>query len=100
MVSRKIVYVFMHKKIPVADVEIDTDSGGILKVCNIHNIEHISIGVAIENGKINRSDLNKWWIGRLIPASRGGIKEALEILNVYSTTLLLKSLKLYILPCN
>jgi len=84
------IYTLMHKKIPVADIEIDTDDGEILKVYNVHNSEHIPIGVAIENGKINRSDLNKWWIGRSIPVSRSGIKEALEILNVYSTTILLE----------
>jgi len=80
----------MHKKTSVADIEIDTDDGQILKICNIHSIGHIPIGVATENGKVNRSDLNKWWIGRSIPASRSGIKEALEILSVYSTTILLE----------
>ena len=84
------IYTLMHKKTSVADIEIDTDDGQILKICNIHSIGHIPIGVATENGKVNRSDLNKWWIGRSIPASRSGIKEALEILSVYSTTILLE----------
>ena len=84
------IYTLMHKKVPVVDIEIDADDGNILKVYDVHNSEHIPIGVAIENGKINRSDLNKWWISRSIPAHRSGIKEALEILKVDSTTILLE----------
>ena len=33
--------------------------------------------------------LNHWWTGRSIPASRSGIREALDELGVYDTTLLL-----------
>ena len=84
------IYTLMHKKIPVADIEIDTDDGEILKIYDVHNIEHIPIGVNIENGKVNRSDLNKWWTLRSIPVSRSGIREALEILKVYSTSILLE----------
>ncbi len=85
----------MHKKVPVADVEIDTDSGRIIRVYDVYNIKHIPIGVAVENQKPNKKDLNDWWIGRSIPASRSGIKEALEALTLhtgqtYSTNILLE----------
>jgi hypothetical protein len=36
-----------------------------------------------------RGSLNKWWLSRSIPASRSGLRDALERLNVSSTGLLL-----------
>jgi hypothetical protein len=40
-------------------------------------------------GKPSRLSLNNWWQGRAIPASRSGLREALESLKVSSTGLLL-----------
>lgn len=38
---------------------------------------------------IDRAALNAWWIGRSIPASRSGIRKALEMLNLPNTQMLL-----------
>ena len=42
------IYTLMHKKIPIADIEIDTDDGEVLKIYDVHNIEHIPIGVTLK----------------------------------------------------
>lgn len=80
----------MHKKIPVADVEIDSETANILSIPKLHNIEHIPVGIEAKDGVISRKSLNDWWLGRSIPASRSGIREALEAMNISSTKILLE----------
>ncbi|MCR5021772.1 MAG: HipA domain-containing protein [Ruminococcus sp.] len=80
----------MHKNIPVADIEIDEDTGVIIRIGDIYAKEHLPAGVPFcHNGTIDRAALNKWWTRRSIPASRMGINDALEILGIYNTELLL-----------
>jgi len=81
----------MHKKIPVADIEIFSETGTIIKVEKVYNIEHLPVGIKInEDGKISIKSLNEWWLGRSIPASRSGIRDALEAMNISSTNMLLE----------
>lgn len=47
------------------------------------------IGVPVKKGKVDRGALNEWWTDRSIPASRSGIREALETLDIASTKMLL-----------
>ncbi|MCL2689093.1 MAG: HipA domain-containing protein [Chitinispirillia bacterium] len=80
----------MHKRVPVVDIEINTDLGMIVNINDVHNVEHIPIGIAVKKGQPDLRDLNKWWVGRSIPASRSGIREALQVLDMYSTSILLE----------
>lgn len=82
-------YTLMHKNVAVMDMEIDEVSGAILKASPPYAAEHIPLGIAVMGGYVERSDLNYWWQERAIPASRSGIREALEELNIYSPQLLL-----------
>ena len=83
--------VLMHKEIPVVDIVVDEDSGVILGIDTVHNSEHLPIGILEQNGVIDRAEFNSWWTERSIPASRFGIKDALEELGITSTrTLLLR----------
>ncbi|MDR2571034.1 MAG: HipA domain-containing protein [Oscillospiraceae bacterium] len=85
-------YTLMHKNIPVVDIKIDEDTGNISKVSDIHEKHHLPIAVYEEKKGISRKALNDWWIGRSIPASRDGIKDALislRELGIVNTTLLL-----------
>jgi len=84
------LYTLMHKKIPVADVEIDSETANILSIPKLHSMEHIPIGIEAKDGVVSRKSLNDWWLGRSIPASRSGIREALEAMNVSSTKMLLE----------
>ena len=88
------MYTLMHKDIPVADIAIDNATGVISKVFMIYNPEHLPIGTTApsgkDKGKIRRDLLNDWWTERSIPASRDGIRGALEAIGIRSTKLLLE----------
>ncbi|MBO5559067.1 MAG: HipA domain-containing protein [Ruminococcus sp.] len=82
----------MHKNIRVADIEIDEDTGVIIRIGDIYAKEHLPLGVVHplrHKEIIDKAALNKWWTGRSIPASRMGINDALETLGIYNTELLL-----------
>ncbi len=83
------IYTLMHKHILVLDMEIDEDTGFILKILDIYTPEHLPVGLFKKGQELDRSLLNKWWISRAIPASRSGLRDALEQLNVYSPQFLL-----------
>lgn len=73
-------YTLMHKNIETADILIDEVQGGIAKIEEVFVPEHLPIGTFHKTA--DRKSLNDWWIGRSIPASRDGIKEALEKLGI------------------
>lgn len=72
----------MHKDIFVALVDFDEITGVFTKIYDVISPEHLPVGVSILNGIVDRRELHAWWLGRAIPASRLGLKEALEKLNV------------------
>ena len=74
----------MNKHTPVAKLHIDDDTASILKVTEVVHPEHLPIGIIIINGLPDRRSLNDWWRGRSIPASRSGIRKALDIMNISS----------------
>jgi hypothetical protein len=78
----------MHKNIPVVDMEILSDTGRIVRLFNLQTPEHLPIVVKTKEG-ISRKAMDDWWTGRAIPASRDGIKDALEKLLVLDTTMLI-----------
>lgn len=81
--------ILMHKRTAVADIELDNATGFIRKVTMVYAPEHLPIGVPVHRGVADRSALNEWWADRSIPASRSGIREALETLNLSNTRMLL-----------
>lgn len=82
-------YTLMHKNRAVLDLEIDEASGAIVKAGIPFEMRHLPVGIATINGYADRGALNYWWQERAIPASRSGIREALEALSIYSPQLLL-----------
>ena len=83
-------YILMHKNIPVADLQLDTDTGVVGSVGHIYHEAHVPVGVPVNRGAIDRRALNAWWTGRAIPASRDRIQDALRELNLPTTQLLLE----------
>lgn len=79
----------MHRRIEVAKFELDDETGIIRKIEAVMSAEHVPVGVPVKNGIIDRGELNKWWTDRSIPASRSGVREALETLNLNDTKILL-----------
>lgn len=75
-------YILSHKKINVAEIGIDEETAAISRIGTVFAPEHIPIGITVTNGKINRGDLNDWWHGRGVPASRQNIRELKTRLNI------------------
>ena len=82
-------YTLMHRNIAVADIEIDEETGTISKIADVMRPEHLPVGIELTGGRPNRKWLNDWWLGRGIPASRQGLRDALETLNISAPRLLL-----------
>lgn len=83
-------YTLMHRELAVLDVELDEAIGTISSIGHIHALPHLPIGVSVPSGNPNRGERNKWWLDRAIPASRSGIREALELPNTPLPELLLE----------
>ena len=86
--SDKICFL-MHKRIQVAKLLLDDMTGFIQKIEAVYAPEHLPIGVTINNGAVDRRKLNEWWAERSIPASRSGVRQALNALGVSDTMSLL-----------
>ena len=78
-------YILSHKRNPVAEIEIDEETSVISNIGAVFSPERIPVGVTVKDNRPNRGDLNDWWHGRSIPASRQNIRKALESLGVSST---------------
>lgn len=79
----------MHKDTPVAELILDEVTGSIQRIDKLLHGEHLPVGVSIRHGVADRAALNGWWEDRSIPASRSGLREALEILGMANSKLLL-----------
>ena len=75
-------FTLMHQKHPVLTMELDDSYGVILSVNAIHDAQRVPVGISVNNNMADRTELTKWWNRRSIPASRSGLREALEKLNL------------------
>ena len=82
-------YTLMHKNIAVAELDLDDATGSIRRIDEVCSEAHLPVGVTVKKGIADRAALNEWWIDRSIPASRSGIRKALETLNLANTKMLL-----------
>lgn len=78
----------MQKDYQVLKMNLDDDDGHVMSVSDIYDRSRVPVGVNFRNDKIVVADLRAWWQARSIPASRDGIRAALEQLH-YSTALVL-----------
>ncbi len=79
----------MHKCTPAVELNLDNGTGFIQKIGDIFAPEHLPVGVGIKRGIVDRAALNAWWTDRSIPASRSGVREAMETLQITDTKMLL-----------
>lgn len=82
-------YILMHKNVQIAELHISEQTGYISKIGQIYDYRHLPVGVGYKKGVIDRAALGEWWTDRAIPASRSGVRKALEQLNLANTTMLL-----------
>ena len=78
----------MHKRLAVAELELDEATGSIIHINTVYTPEHLPVGTCALSGAVDRAALNQWWTGRCIPTTRLGIREALETLGLPSPQLL------------
>lgn len=81
--------ILMHKRTQVAELELDDATGFIQKIDTVYAPQHLPVGIPVRKGVADRAALNEWWTDRSIPASRSGVREALEKLEINSTKMLL-----------
>lgn len=74
--------ILMNKNTPVAELELDEDTAAIVKVTGVHQLDFLPIGIDSRTGMPNKKELNEWWYGRAIPASRSGLRGALEQMEI------------------
>jgi hypothetical protein len=74
----------MHKSVPVLEFEFKDDKTMIQSVGKIFNPEHIPLGLGLEKGVPDPSDLYNWLKRRLIPDDRHGIADLFEVLKINS----------------
>lgn len=82
-------YTLMHKNIAVIDFELDDATSSIRKLLSLHRPDHLPVGTLSVKGLVDRGALNSWWIDRSIPASRSGVREALNAMGVSNVQALL-----------
>lgn len=82
-------YLLMQKANPVLLMELDEVTGTVAAIGEIIEPRRVPVGVGIKDGVANRQELNGWWTGRSIPASRSGLREALAAMRVSSPQVLL-----------
>lgn len=70
-------------------MELDSATGLIRKTGVLYSPEHLPPGIPVRHGTADRGLLNEWWTDRSIPASRSGIREALETMGLANTGALL-----------
>ena len=73
-------YILMHRDKAVAEIELDGLSN-IINVYDVYVSEHLPVGTAVKNTS-DKNSLARWWAKRSIPASRSGLREALDALNM------------------
>ena len=80
-------YVLKHKDTDVLEVALD-DRGMISSLGRTLNSEHLPVGTVNRNCA-DIAAIREWWGGRSIPASREGLRDLLENLNMITSEQLL-----------
>ncbi|MDO4622141.1 MAG: HipA domain-containing protein [Eubacteriales bacterium] len=73
-------YYLMHKEVQAAEIELD-ELANLIAVENILHEEHLPFGTCGKDG-VDKKKLARWWATRAIPASRSGLRHALEQLDM------------------
>lgn len=79
----------MHKDRSVAELTLDDATAAVLHIGEVYCPERLPVGVHVRRGIPDRAELNQWWRDRSIPASRSGVRQALEVLEIPDTMVLL-----------
>jgi hypothetical protein len=73
-------FILKHKDISVIEFKLDS-KGVILNFGTLLNEKHLPVGTVVEKG-VDFDAIKDWWDKRAIPASREGIRDLLEQLDI------------------
>ena len=82
-------YILMHKGVPVVELTLD-HSGNIASLEDVITPDHAPVGTLVD-GIVSEELVSKWWSKRSIPASRSGLRNILEVLDIPTPSYLLES---------
>lgn len=82
-------YIIMNKNIPLAKVML-SDAGYITEVLQIYNPEAFPVGIFRDDLRKLADRLNQWWLSRIIPSSRDGLRYILHLYDIESPAVLSK----------
>lgn len=77
-------YVLMNKTKPLFSFLMDDTGRYVDKILDVFEVEALPVGIHIFNGIPDKSEINKWWQRRTIPAGRKGLQGALQELEISS----------------
>ena len=72
--------ILMHREKEVAEIELDEFSN-ITRIYEVYSQEHFPVGTVGKQG-VDKRTLANWWSKRSRPASRSGLRETLNALNM------------------
>lgn len=75
----------MNKRHPIAEISMNENDGYIEKILDVYSLPHLPVGVSVVGGLPDKTELNRWWRDRSIPASRDGLKESLEEMGLHDS---------------
>lgn len=88
-------YTLMHKDVEVADMHLDDYDGRVAGVGKINEMKHMPMGTINKGMFLDTAKFKSWWVGRVIPTSRSGIRDFMESLGIsHATEIVTKSLGL------
>ena len=77
-------YVLMNKNVPILKCRLGYQ-GFLAEIQEVYHSEALPVCIRSHKGEVNGEQLGRWWTSRSIPASRIGLREALERLNMESS---------------
>lgn len=73
-------YHLMHRDVPVLTLSLDEETNTIQQIHEVFHGEHLPVGCVPPSSPLFRNQLNRWFTGRSIPASRSGFRNYMELL--------------------
>ena len=75
---------FMHKRTPVAELELDDVTGFIQRIGSVYAPEHLPIGIPVRNEIADRAAFNDWWRDRIRKESSLNHYNMMNVLSMHA----------------
>ncbi|MCL2054185.1 MAG: HipA domain-containing protein [Oscillospiraceae bacterium] len=78
-------YILMHRKTAVAQIVLRGKNAKISNIGEVFDFSRLPVGITVKDERPDLDDLDEWWSGRSIPASRHNFSEAMGALGISSS---------------